>query len=67
VAFLREVIMKTMKDKDFLDEATKMGHDIDPISGDEVAKIVNDTIHAPADVIAVARTMIPKKKKKKKE
>jgi hypothetical protein len=40
VQMLRRAFRETLKDKDFLAEATKSKLDIDPVSGEEVEKIV---------------------------
>jgi len=40
VQMLRKAFRETMKDKDFLAEATKSKLDVDPVSGEEVEKIV---------------------------
>ena len=37
---LRRAFRETMKDKDFLAEATKSKLDVDPVTGEEVEKIV---------------------------
>ena len=55
VALLRKGFADTMKDKDFAAEMAKLHIDIDPISGENIAKIVSDTIYQPADIIAKAK------------
>lgn len=67
VAQLRKAFDATMMDPEFVAESAKRKIDLQPISGDEVAKIVSETVDAPADVIAAARKVMPKKKKKKKK
>jgi tripartite-type tricarboxylate transporter receptor subunit TctC len=67
VAQLRKAFDATMKDADFVAEAKKRKIDLEPISGAEVAKIVSETVDAPTDVIAAARKVMPKKKKKTKK
>jgi tripartite-type tricarboxylate transporter receptor subunit TctC len=54
VAALRDAFEKTMKDPDFLAEAKKMGQDVDPLSGDDVAKAVNAVYAMPPDILAKA-------------
>ncbi len=44
---LRDAFDKTMKDPVFLEEAKKINLDIDPVSGEELQKIVADIIDAP--------------------
>lgn len=50
VKALRVAFDATMKDKAFLDEAEKGGMDVNPVSGEELQKIVADIIDAPAAV-----------------
>ena len=58
LATLRKAFMATLKDPGFLQEAKKMDHEIDPLTADEVAKIVSDTINAPKDAIATAKDIM---------
>ncbi|HTI88285.1 MAG TPA: tripartite tricarboxylate transporter substrate-binding protein [Alphaproteobacteria bacterium] len=55
VAFLRAAFAETMRDQNFAAEMAKLHIDINPISGMELAKIVSETIHQPADIIAKAK------------
>jgi tripartite-type tricarboxylate transporter receptor subunit TctC len=50
VKALRAAFDATMKDANFLADAKKLNLDIDPVSGDELQKIVSDIINSPADV-----------------
>ena len=50
VKALRAAFDAMIKDKAFLDEAQKLNLDIDPVSGEELQKIVADIIDAPAPV-----------------
>lgn len=50
VKALRAAFDATMKDVNFLADAKKLNLDIDPVSGDELQKIVSDIINSPADV-----------------
>jgi tripartite-type tricarboxylate transporter receptor subunit TctC len=52
---LRTAFSETMHDKGFLADAAKLKIDIDPVSGDAIAGIVNETIGAPADIVAKAK------------
>jgi tripartite-type tricarboxylate transporter receptor subunit TctC len=54
VAILRKAFQATMRDKQFLKEAAQIKLDVDPVSGEEIAKIVDETIHAPRSVIKAA-------------
>jgi tripartite-type tricarboxylate transporter receptor subunit TctC len=56
VAILRQAFQATMRDRQFLKEAEKTNLDIDPISGDDIAKVVNETIGAPRAIIEAAKT-----------
>ena len=55
VAVLRQAFMDTMKDKDFLAEADKMQLEINPVSGAEVEKLVNEVYATPPDIVAKAK------------
>lgn len=50
VKALRAAFDAMIKDKAFLDEAQKLNLDIDPVSGEELQKIVAEIIDAPAPV-----------------
>jgi tripartite-type tricarboxylate transporter receptor subunit TctC len=50
VKALRAAFDATMTDKNFLDEAAKLNLDVNPVSGEDLQKIVADIIDAPADV-----------------
>jgi tripartite-type tricarboxylate transporter receptor subunit TctC len=55
VAALRQAFMETMKDKDFLDEADKTQLEVNPVSGEDVDKLVKDIYATPADIVAKAK------------
>ena len=55
VAALRKAFMDTMKDKDFLAEADKMRLEINPVSGEDVEKLVKDVYATPPDIVARAK------------
>lgn len=67
LATLRAGFAATVADKGFLAEADKRRIDIAPMTWQETAEVVNDTINAPADVVARAKQVMPKKAKKKKK
>ena len=50
VKALREAFDATMKDAAFLEQAKREGLDIDPVSGEQLQKIVNDILAAPQPV-----------------
>ena len=55
VALLRKAFSDTMKDKDFLTDAEKSQLEINPVSGEEVEKLVKEVYATPADIIAKAK------------
>ena len=58
VAALKYAFAETMKDEAFLAEAKQLGLDMNPMTGEAVTQIVNDTINAPADAITNAKVAI---------
>jgi hypothetical protein len=44
-----------MKDKNFLAEADKTQLEVNPVSGEDVDKLVKDIYATPADIIAKAK------------
>lgn len=55
VAILRNAFQAALRDPACLDEMKKIQTDIDPISADDIARIVRDTVEAPKDIIEKAR------------
>jgi tripartite-type tricarboxylate transporter receptor subunit TctC len=55
---LREALLATMKDKDFLAEADKIGLDIDPASGEEVEQMLTRFAAYPPEVFRKAQEAI---------
>jgi tripartite-type tricarboxylate transporter receptor subunit TctC len=55
LAVLRQAFMDTMTDKDFLAEADKTQLEVNPVSGEDVEKLVKDIYATPADIIAKAK------------
>jgi tripartite-type tricarboxylate transporter receptor subunit TctC len=51
VAALRAAVLAMAKDQDFKDDAAKIGLDSDPISGEEVQKIVEKLVKTPPEVV----------------
>lgn len=51
VAVLRKAFMDTMTDKNFLADAAKTDLEINPVSGEDVEKLVKDVYATPADII----------------
>ncbi len=58
VSILRKAFADTMKDPAFREEAQKLDHVIDPLSADEVTRIVSETINAPHAIIMKAKAVI---------
>lgn len=52
---LREAFASTLADGAFLFDARKVRFAIAPMSADEVAQIVHETVHTPADIVASAK------------
>jgi tripartite-type tricarboxylate transporter receptor subunit TctC len=55
VAVLRKAFQATMRDPQFLKETAKIDLDVDPISGQDVAKVVEETITAPPAILKAAK------------
>jgi len=55
LAVLRQAFMDTMNDKDFLAEADKTQLEVNPVSGEDVDKLVKDIYATPADIVAKAK------------
>lgn len=58
VAALRAAFDATMKDKDFLAEADKLKLEIEPISGAQVQKLIEDLYKSAPEVLARAREVM---------
>jgi hypothetical protein len=58
LAALRSAFAATMKDKDFLDEAKRVGLDINPASADEVQQLLARFAAFSPDIFAKARAAI---------
>ena len=58
LALLRDVYQKTLRDKQFLADAEKIKLDIDPVSAEEITRIVNETINAPKDIVEKAKATL---------
>jgi tripartite-type tricarboxylate transporter receptor subunit TctC len=55
---LRKAFAAMLRDKDFLADAEKIRFTIDATNADEVAEIVRQTTHAPADIVSKAKAAI---------
>ena len=58
VAAMRRAFDATMKDPAFLEEAHKLGLEIEPTNWEELTRAVNETINQPPEVIAKAKAAI---------
>ncbi len=58
VTALRDAYAATMKDPDFLAEASQLKLDIKPMDAERVAQTVEETVNAPADLIAKAKAVL---------
>ena len=58
VKALRDAFDATMKDPAFLEAAQREGLDIDPVSGEQLQKVVNDILAAPQAVRDRLATLI---------
>jgi tripartite-type tricarboxylate transporter receptor subunit TctC len=55
VAALRQAFTDTMADKDFLSEADKLQLEVNPVSGEDVQKLVADVYATRPDIVAKAK------------
>jgi tripartite-type tricarboxylate transporter receptor subunit TctC len=58
VKILREAFNKTMEDKEFLADIDKRNFDLDPVSGEDLEKIVKDVMSQPPDIIARMKKLL---------
>jgi tripartite-type tricarboxylate transporter receptor subunit TctC len=58
---LRRAFDATMKDPAYLAEAEKLKVDVDPLSGDQVAALVEQVSRTPADIVARVRAAMENK------
>ena len=58
VAAMRAAFKATMKDADFLKEADQLKLEVDPVSGEEMQKVVESVLSTPKNLAAKARTII---------
>jgi tripartite-type tricarboxylate transporter receptor subunit TctC len=61
VAALRRAFDATMKDPGYLAEADKLKIEVDPLSGEQVAALVEQVSHTPADTVARVRAAMENK------
>jgi hypothetical protein len=61
VAALRKAFDETMKDPAYLEEAKKLSIDVDPLTGVELAALVEQVSKTPADTVARVRAALEHK------
>ena len=61
VSAIRRAFDATMKDKEFLDEADKLKIEVDPLSGEQVAALVEQVSRTPAETVARVRAAMEKR------
>jgi len=61
VAALRKAFDDTMKDSAYLEEAKKLKIDVDPLTGAELATLVEQVSKTPADTVARVRAALENK------
>ncbi|HEY7662928.1 MAG TPA: tripartite tricarboxylate transporter substrate-binding protein [Xanthobacteraceae bacterium] len=61
VQALRRAFDATMKDPAYLAEAAKLKIDVDPLTGEEVAALVEQVSHTPADTVGRVRAALENK------
>jgi tripartite-type tricarboxylate transporter receptor subunit TctC len=58
LAVLRQALAATLNDASFLAEAEKIRFNVEPMSAEEVSRIVHETTHAPTDVVAKTKAAV---------
>jgi hypothetical protein len=58
VAAIRQAFAATMKDPGFLEDARRARLDVEPLTGEEIAKVVAMKFNAPEDVRAVGKKVM---------
>jgi len=58
---LRRAFDETMRDKDFVASAEKLQLELIPLNGEELSRVVDDTINSPADLLARAKRAVEPK------
>lgn len=62
VKLLRKAFNAAVKDKKFLAEAKRARLDINPVSGEEVTKVIMETLATPKDILELTRAALTKGK-----
>jgi tripartite-type tricarboxylate transporter receptor subunit TctC len=58
VALLRDALMKTLRDPAFLEDAAKARLDVDPVTGEELERLIGEIFAMPEDLKARFRTVL---------
>jgi tripartite-type tricarboxylate transporter receptor subunit TctC len=58
IAILRSAFSASMKDEKLLAEAQKLGMDIQPVNGDEIARVLDKVYRAPPELIQRAQKVL---------
>jgi tripartite-type tricarboxylate transporter receptor subunit TctC len=58
LALLSSAFASTLTDPDFIKEAEKIQAEISPMSGSELAGIIDQVVNASADIVARARNAV---------
>ena len=58
VAVLQAAFISTMRDPAFVADAKRVSYDAVPLTGEEVARFVHQTVTTPADIVAKARAAV---------
>jgi tripartite-type tricarboxylate transporter receptor subunit TctC len=51
IATLRKAVMETLRDPEFLAEAEKIKVEINPVNGDEIQALVQESFAMPAEIV----------------
>jgi len=57
---LRDAYIKTLKDPDFLDEITKRGWTVDPVSGEELQALAKEVTSPSPEIVAWLKKLLAK-------
>jgi tripartite-type tricarboxylate transporter receptor subunit TctC len=61
-AILRAAFEQVVKDKDFIAESSRRGLEVEPLSGDGILKIVDESLSMPVDVVDGLRAIMEPQK-----
>ena len=55
---MRAAFMSTMRDPAFIADTKKLSYDAVPLTGEDVARLVYQTVTTPPEIVAKARAVI---------